>query len=158
MPPWIGGIFFCALKNKQYGIVTDWEFSMQIVELKDLSNPDYVADLISQGWVTACKSELLPPSQVYVIDILGELPRKLHSEDGPAVWGLEPHNTWWMYIVKDRTHRIDGPAEHSNGVDSYYVDDIFLSKEIFDLLITEVSQLSPELKLIDPRWWVRELK
>jgi len=55
-------------------------------------------------------------------------------------------------------HRIDGPAyEHVNGMKLWYVDGEHYVEIDFHRLIEEVKQLSPVLRLIDPREWVWKL-
>jgi hypothetical protein len=81
---------------------------------------------------------------------------KHHRVDGPAIEGADGTKIW---MKNDRRHRIDGPAaEFGNGDQTWWLDDKWLPYEEFSELIKEVKDLPPELKLTDPRWWVREMK
>jgi hypothetical protein len=61
--------------------------------------------------------------------------------------------------LEEPLHREDGPAiEYSDGAKEWYIDDDEYSKEEFDQITKEAKSLPLELRLIDPRWWVREMK
>jgi hypothetical protein len=78
-----------------------------------------------------------------------------HRIDGPAI--ITPSSQWW--INKGRVHRLDGPALVTYcRYHHYYVDDVEYSSIHFLLLLEEVKKLPLELRLTDPRWWVREMK
>jgi hypothetical protein len=80
----------------------------------------------------------------------------LHRVDGPAVCVDNGYKAWFINNV---LHRLDGPAtEYANGDKRWFIDNELLLPSDFDRIIEEVKQLSPELKLTDPRWWVREMK
>jgi hypothetical protein len=56
-------------------------------------------------------------------------------------------------------HRTDGPAtEWASGHKEWYVDGEKYIKQEFNKLIEEVNSMNISTKLIDPRWWVRELE
>jgi hypothetical protein len=56
-------------------------------------------------------------------------------------------------------HRIDGPAvEYADGDKGWWIDDKKYWKEDFLQITEEVKSLPLELRLTDPRWWVREIK
>jgi hypothetical protein len=79
-----------------------------------------------------------------------------HREDGPAVIFPSGTREWWMY---GKVHRVNGPAiEHNDGDRSWWINGERLSYEEFWHQIFQVEQLPLELKLIDPRWWVRDMK
>jgi len=62
------------------------------------------------------------------------------------------------YDTSKVIHRIDGPAyEHVDGMKLWYVDGEHYVEIDFHRLIEEVKRLSPVLRLIDPREWVRKL-
>jgi hypothetical protein len=78
-----------------------------------------------------------------------------HRIDGPAIMS---HNTEF-WIIKGKIHRTDGPAISTAGLwQHYYLDNEEHSKKDFTTIVGEAKRLPPELKLTDPRWWVREMK
>jgi hypothetical protein len=79
-----------------------------------------------------------------------------HREDGPAREWADGTKEWFL---NGKRHRIDGPAvEWDNGERIWYIDDEEYSKEDFNRIIREAKSLPLELRLTDPRWWVREMK
>lgn len=86
--------------------------------------------------------------------------------DGPAVLH-KSGSTWCRYGKK---HRLDGPAyvkeegaillSNKSGLakNEYWIDGKQYTKTAFKKLIEEIKQMPLELRLIDPRWWVREFK
>jgi hypothetical protein len=107
-----------------------------------------------------------------------EAPIALHREDGPAAEFTDGLKEWWLngklhrvdgpaieadkfkkWYVNGKLHRVDGPAqEYSNGDRRWWIDDQRLYKKDFDQTIQEAKALPLELRLTDPRWWVREMK
>jgi hypothetical protein len=80
---------------------------------------------------------------------------KRHRANGPAV----EHIYFKEWHVNNKLHRIDGPArELPDGRKEWFVDGEKYSEEDFDQTIQEAKALPLELRLIDPRWWVREMK
>ena len=62
------------------------------------------------------------------------------------------------YHYSKQLHRIDGPAiERSDGSRTWLIDGLYYTEEDFNKLMEEVEKLSPVLRLIDPREWVRKL-
>jgi hypothetical protein len=83
-----------------------------------------------------------------------DLPTTLHREDGPAVEYSSGSRDWFQH---GKRHRLDGPAcEYTKN--EWWIDDQQYTEEDFNKIIEEAKQLPPELKLTDPRWWVREMK
>jgi hypothetical protein len=79
---------------------------------------------------------------------------KLHREDGPAIEWAHGTKEWYL---NGKLHREDGPAvEYADGWKWWYLNDEKLTEEEFNRIIEEAEQLPVELKLTDPRWWVRE--
>ena len=79
------------------------------------------------------------------------------KEDGK----LELTRDEWYAFHPGRTlHRIDGPAiELANGYLAWYIDnELQFTEGDFNQLIQEVKDMSLVLRLVDPRWWVREFK
>ena len=80
--------------------------------------------------------------------------KELHREDGPAAEHTNGTKGWY---VNGKCHRVDGPAvEYTDGTKSWYIDNKRYTKEEFNELMKEVKRLSPVLRLIDPREWVRK--
>jgi hypothetical protein len=81
-----------------------------------------------------------------------------HRKDGPAV--LMGNIREWYY--ENKLHRMDGPAVECvtsvSRVLEFFIDNRKLHKEDYDAIILEVESLTKELRLTDPRWWVREWK
>jgi hypothetical protein len=103
----------------------------------------------------------------------------LHREDGPAVERADGTKEWYLngrhyrengptvelpngtkvWYMNNKLHRIDGPArKFFNGGKEWWIDGKEYSEEEFYEVIQEVKSLPLELKLTDPRWWVREMK
>jgi hypothetical protein len=81
---------------------------------------------------------------------------QLHREDGPATEGFNGTKRWWL---RSYIHRTDGPAvERADGSKEWRLEHVEYSEEEFNKIINEVKQLPLELRLTDPRWWVREMK
>jgi hypothetical protein len=81
---------------------------------------------------------------------------QLHRHDGPA--RIKPLIRgqlleWWVH---GKLHRTDGPAVIDYEEQLYFINGLQHSKQAFDETIQSVKELPPELKLTDPRWWVRE--
>jgi hypothetical protein len=62
-------------------------------------------------------------------------------------------------------HRVDGPAriyrlegEVNYEMSSYWIDGENYSEAEFWRKIIQIRELPLELRLTDPRWWVREMK
>ena len=56
-------------------------------------------------------------------------------------------------------HREDGPAlEWSDGTDEWFLDGKNYDKDSYNEAIQEVKDIPEVLRLVDPRWWVREFK
>ena len=56
-------------------------------------------------------------------------------------------------------HRTDGPAlEYIDGDKAWWIDDVRFSVRGYSELIQEVKDMPLVLRLVDPRWWVREFK
>jgi hypothetical protein len=79
----------------------------------------------------------------------------LHRKDGPAIERADGDRLWYL---NGKLHREVGPAiVYANGEESWYLDGVSYTEEEFNKIINEVKQLPLELKLTDPRWWVREM-
>jgi hypothetical protein len=104
--------------------------------------------------------------------------RVLHREDGPAAEYASGTKQWWIdgklhrtggpaiehasgtknWYIEDKYHRVDGPAiEWANGSKWWYIGGEEYTEQDFNIIIEEVNKMSTAMKLIDPRWWVREL-
>ena len=80
---------------------------------------------------------------------------KRHRIDGPAMEYVNGDRYWF---VDGKRHRIDGPAiERSDGSRTWLIDGLYYTEKNFKKLMEEVEKLSPVLRLIDPREWVRKL-
>lgn len=75
--------------------------------------------------------------------------RKYYYADGTSSDDWAIHKT---------LHRIDGPAIEQEGVSLYYIDGDLYGYRLYEDVIKEAKEMPLELRLIDPRWWVRELK
>jgi hypothetical protein len=81
--------------------------------------------------------------------------RVLHREDGPAAEYASGTKQWW---IDGKLHRTGGPAiEWANGSKWWYIGGEEYTEQDFNIIIEEVNKMSTAMKLIDPRWWVREL-
>jgi hypothetical protein len=81
--------------------------------------------------------------------------RVFHRTDGPAIEWTNGDRYWF---VDGKCHRINGPAiERSDGSRTWLIDALYYTEEDFNKLMEEVEKLSPVLRLIDPREWVRKL-
>jgi hypothetical protein len=92
----------------------------------------------------------------------------LHREDGPAMEWADGFSKQWF--LNGKLHRIDGPAvewatgdkqwsvEYADGDKEWWIDNKEYSEKDFDQITKEVKALPLELKLTDPRDWVREWK
>lgn len=78
----------------------------------------------------------------------------LHREDGPAIEWADGGKSW---LVNGKLHREDGPAVvYSKGLKEWWIDGILYSKTQYYKITKEVKKMSLEVKLTDPREWVRE--
>lgn len=84
--------------------------------------------------------------------------RLLHRVDGPAVEYANGNREWF---INGKLHRIDGPAIDPtifrNGSFRHYLDGESYSKEDYDKIIKEITDLPLALRLVDPREWVRSM-
>lgn len=87
-----------------------------------------------------------------------------HRTDGPSILqyedGITPMAKEWY--INGRRHRMDGPAIENCTPgfprvisNYYYIDDLEMTKDQFDFEVAEAASLPEELRLTDPRWWVR---
>ena len=73
--------------------------------------------------------------------------------------------TEYQWRVTDSTklvpltfHRVDGPAMiFSSGEETYWLDDSIHFPEKYNQIIDQVKSMSDTEKLLDSRWWVREM-
>ena len=80
---------------------------------------------------------------------------KLHREDGPAIEWADGTKRWY---INDKRHREDGPAvECADGTKHWYINDKRHREEDYWEVINEAKALPKELKLTDPRDWVRRM-
>ena len=65
---------------------------------------------------------------------------------------------WWEFIKSSTTyHREDGPAViYHDGVQRFYLNDKFYTKEDYYKKLEEIDNLPLSLKLIHDEEWVRE--
>lgn len=103
---------------------------------------------------------------------------RLHREDGPAVELINGDKKWYVngqchrldgpaatyqfgmkqWIVNGKLHRVGGPAsEFKDGTFCHYLDGKSYSKEAYDKMIEEVTNLPLALRLTDSREWVRSI-
>jgi hypothetical protein len=81
---------------------------------------------------------------------------ELHRMDEPAMEYANGDKRWF---INSKLHRVDGPAvEYDSGSKEWWIDDKKYFKKDFNKIIKEAKALPLELRLIDPRWWVREMK
>lgn len=81
----------------------------------------------------------------------------LHCTNKAAVEYLGSTTKFWYQ--EGKRHRLNGPAvELENGEKAWRIDDFEYSKHLFDALIRRIKEMPLELRLTDPRWWVREFK
>lgn len=79
-----------------------------------------------------------------------------HRLDGPAVEYTYGDTHWY---VNGKLHREDGPAIiWPNGHQIWFLDDKELTKEQHTQSLKEIKELPIEIRLTDPREWVRKLK
>jgi hypothetical protein len=80
----------------------------------------------------------------------------LHREDGPARVSFNGEKEWF---INGKRHRLDGPAvKWVAGDEQWWIDSKEYSEKDFNKTIEEAKALPLELRLTDPRWWVREIK
>lgn len=87
---------------------------------------------------------------------------ELHREDGPAIEYEDEYREWYL---NGRLHRTDGPAIYidsdgsSDGSrDGWYLEGEEFFEREYNEIMQEVSKMSLEVRLTDPREWVRKLK
>lgn len=79
-----------------------------------------------------------------------------HCENGPAYIFADGGMEWW---VDGLTHRSDGPAfYYTDSPGRYFLEGVEFEKEDFEEIIQEIREMPFELRLTDPRKWVREFK
>jgi hypothetical protein len=80
---------------------------------------------------------------------------RLHRIGGPAV---DIPNRLLSWYVDGKLHRLDGPATWwYDGERTWNIDGAEYTEEEFNKIIKEANQIDTFMKLIDPRWWVREM-
>jgi len=66
--------------------------------------------------------------------------------------------TNWIGVSSLTYHREDGPAIATTRSRAWYLDNQLLTEKEHAQLIQEVRNMPEVLRLVDPRWWVREFK
>jgi len=109
-----------------------------------------------EWWVDGKRHRIDGPAMEYVNgDRYWYIDGKRHRIDGPAIEYVNGDRYWF---VDGKRHRIDGPAiERSDGSRTWLIDGLYYTEKNFKKLMEEVEKLSPVLRLIDPREWVRKL-
>lgn len=71
-----------------------------------------------------------------------------------------PDQWSFTYTIKHfKPHSMEGPAIIEGRAEFYFLDgELFRSRALWKEAIAEARALPPELKLTDPKQWVRELK
>lgn len=79
---------------------------------------------------------------------------KIHREDGPAIEFANGNRAW---CLNEDLHRVDGPAiERVNKNSRWYLDGKLTPKKQYYKIMKEIEEMTLELRLTDPREWVRK--
>jgi hypothetical protein len=95
--------------------------------------------------------ELTPDDyMIFVWDVT-----KLHRTDGPAISYRNGDESWYVY---GKLHRLDGPARTDSSSSQYWINGEPTTKNRLAKHVSKIRYMPLYLRLIDDRWWVRELK
>jgi hypothetical protein len=82
--------------------------------------------------------------------------RCLHREDGPSIEWLDGAKEWYVNGI---LHNVNGPCKsYPDGSHRWGIDGEMYPEEEFKRVIKEIKEMDEGLRLLDPRWWVREWK